>query len=93
MRRISVLLALVMVAVSGLALTDGWRKVADWIGLVKPGPTPDGKTITLPVGWKVSPVSTHVQLPGDMVMMLMLVRSASAWRACLRDEGTRVFAG
>lgn len=72
MRRISVLLTLVLVAVSGLALTGGWRKVAGWIGIIKPGPAPDGKAIVLPVGWKISPVGTQVQLPGDMVMKLIV---------------------
>lgn len=72
MRRISVLLSIVLVCVTGVAVSANWRKLANWIGVTKPGPTEDGKAIVLPVGWKISPVGQHVQLPGDMVMKLIV---------------------
>ncbi len=68
MRRTIVLSASLVLLAAVLALTGGWAKLRS---LLLPGPAPDGKTIMLPVGWKISPVGTHVQLPGDMVMKLI----------------------
>jgi YVTN family beta-propeller protein len=39
---------------------------------VKPGPTEDGKGVLLPTGWKITPAGRQVQLPGDMVMKVIV---------------------
>src|SRR5215471_10675008 len=62
-----------------IALTIGvgamggyWRKIALWSGVIKPGPTQDGKGALLPTGWKITPAGQQVQLPGDMVMKIVV---------------------
>jgi YVTN family beta-propeller protein len=58
--------------VSTVALAGGWRKLALWAGVVKPGPTADGKGALLPNGWKITPAGRRVPLPGDMVMKILV---------------------
>src|SRR5262249_40078766 len=57
---------------STIALAGNWRKIALWAGVVKPGPTQDGKGALLPNGWKITPAGQQVQLPGDMVMKIIV---------------------
>ena len=54
------------------ALAGNWRRLARWAGVVKPGPTEDGKGTLLPNGWKITPAGRHVKLPGDMVMKIIV---------------------
>jgi YVTN family beta-propeller protein len=57
---------------STIALAGNWRKLALWAGVVKPGPTADGKGVLLPTGWKITPAGQQVPLPGDMVMKIIV---------------------
>ncbi|MBO0860643.1 MAG: beta-propeller fold lactonase family protein [Chloracidobacterium sp.] len=54
------------------AMGGHWRKIALWAGVIKPGPTQDGKGALLPTGWKITPAGQQVQLPGDMVMKIVV---------------------
>jgi hypothetical protein len=67
-RRLFVATSALILLVSAMALAGNWRKLALWAGVVKPGPTADGKGALLPTGWKITPAGRQVPLPGDMVM-------------------------
>src|SRR5262245_49815471 len=71
-RRIAVTTSVLILLVSTVALAGGWRKLAIWAGVVKPGPTADGKGALLPNGWKITPAGRQVPLPGDMVMKIIV---------------------
>src|SRR6185369_18066482 len=74
-RRFLVITSALIVLVSTVALAaaaGGWRKLAIWAGVVKPGPTQDGKGALLPNGWKITPAGRQIQLPGDMVMKIIV---------------------
>ena len=71
MRRVIVIASVLVLTAASVALAGGWRKVAIWAGVVKPGPTQDGKAIVLPSGWKITPAGRHLKLPGDMVMKIV----------------------
>src|SRR5262245_47711085 len=64
--------SMLILLMSIVALAGGWRKLALWAGVVKPGPTQDGKGALLPNGWKITPAGRHVNLPGDMVMKIIV---------------------
>src|SRR5215469_3624639 len=37
-----------------------------------PGPSVNGKSVTLPNGWRVSPAGRQIDLPGDLVFKILL---------------------
>jgi YVTN family beta-propeller protein len=73
-RRLLVVGSLVLLAstIGIAALAGGWQRIARLAGVVKPGPTKDGKAALLPNGWKITPGGRHVTLPGDMVMKIIV---------------------
>src|SRR5499433_1576976 len=71
-RRLVVATSALILLASTIALAGNWRKLALWAGVVKPGPTQDGKGALLPNGWKITPAGQQVQLPGDMVMKIIV---------------------
>src|SRR5215468_3239667 len=71
-RRLFVTTSVLVLLVSTIALAGNWRKLAVWVGVVKPGPTADGKGVLLPSGWKITPAGQQVPLPGDMVMKIIV---------------------
>src|SRR5262245_15339109 len=71
-RRLLVATSVLILLASTMALAGNWRKLAIWIGVVKPGPTADGKGALLPTGWKITPAGQQVPLPGDMVMKIIV---------------------
>src|SRR5215510_13605544 len=71
-RRLFVATSALILLASAIALAGNWRKLALWAGVVKPGPTADGKGALLPTGWKITPAGQQVPLPGDMVMKIIV---------------------
>ena len=71
-RRLFVAITALILLASAMALASNWRKLALWAGVVKPGPTADGKGALLPTGWKITPAGQQVPLPGDMVMKIIV---------------------
>src|SRR5262245_52071279 len=74
-RRLLLITSMLILSASTIgvvALAGGWRKLAVWAGVVKPGPTADGKGALLPTGWKITPAGRRVPLPGDMVMKIIV---------------------
>src|SRR5262245_33223384 len=71
-RRLFVATSALILLASAVALAGNWRKLALWAGVVKPGPTADGKGVLLPTGWKITPAGQQVPLPGDMVMKIIV---------------------
>src|SRR5262249_57557852 len=71
-RRLVVATSALILLASTIALAGNWRKLALWAGVVKPGPTQDGKGALLPNGWKITPAGRQVPLPGDMVMKIIV---------------------
>jgi len=71
-RRLVVATSVLILLASTIALAGNWRKLALWAGVLKPGPTQDGKGALLPNGWKITPAGQQVQLPGDMVMKIIV---------------------
>ncbi len=71
MRR-NILIVLLLAALTAtVAIAGGFKRLAVWTGLLKPGPTADGKAVILPTGWKITPAGRHIQLPGDMAMKIV----------------------
>ena len=65
-RRFLVMTSVLILLVSTVAFAaaaGGWRKLAIWAGVIKPGPTQDGKGALLPNGWKITPAGKQIQLP------------------------------
>src|SRR5262245_44196962 len=71
-RRFLVTTSVLILLVTTVALAGGWRKLALWAGVVRRGPTQDGKGALLPNGWKITPAGRHVTVPGDMVMKIIV---------------------
>ncbi|HEY7183618.1 MAG TPA: bifunctional YncE family protein/alkaline phosphatase family protein, partial [Blastocatellia bacterium] len=71
-RRLFVATSVLILLASTIAFAGNWRKIAIWAGVVKPGPTADGKGALLPTGWKITPAGQQVKLPGDMVMKIIV---------------------
>jgi YVTN family beta-propeller protein len=71
-RRLFLATSVLILLASTIALAGNWRKVAIWAGVIKPGPTADGKRVLLPTGWKITPAGQQVPLPGDMVMKIIV---------------------
>ncbi len=71
-RRLFVATTALILLASTIALAGNWRKIALWAGVVKPGPTEDGKGVLLPTGWKITPAGRQIPLPGDMVMKIIV---------------------
>lgn len=71
-RRLFVATSLLILLASTIAVAGNWRKLAQWAGVLKPGPTADGKGAMLPTGWKITPAGRQVALPGDMVMKIIV---------------------
>ncbi|MBO0799819.1 MAG: hypothetical protein J2P31_13445, partial [Blastocatellia bacterium] len=71
-RRFFLATSVLILLVSTIALAGNWRRVALWAGVLKPGPTKDGKGVLLPTGWKITPAGRQVHLPGDMVMKIIV---------------------
>lgn len=72
MRKIILLSISVVVVLATIALAGGFKRLALWSGIVKPGPDASGKSIVLPNGWRITPAGEHVTLPGDMVMKIIV---------------------
>ncbi len=72
MRRKILVVVTLAALTTTVALAGGFKKLAVWTGLIKPGPTADGKAITLPTGWRITPAGRHIQLPGDMAMKIIV---------------------
>jgi YVTN family beta-propeller protein len=71
-RRFLIAGSVVILSTIGVAaLAGGWHRIAQWAGVIKPGPTSDGKAALLPNGWKITPAGRHITLPGDMVMKII----------------------
>src|SRR6516165_7773569 len=58
-RRLFVATSALILLASTIALAGNWRKLALWAGVIKPGPTADGKGALLPNGWKITPAGRH----------------------------------
>src|SRR5215510_8046945 len=71
-RRLFVATSALILLASAMALAGNWRKLALWAGVVRPGPTQDGKGALLPNGWKITPAGRQIALPGDMVMKIIV---------------------
>jgi YVTN family beta-propeller protein len=71
-RRLFAAVSVLVLLISTIALAGNWRRIALWAGVTKPGPTEDGKGALLPTGWKITPAGRQVQLPGDMVMKVIV---------------------
>ena len=71
-RRLIVATSVCILLASTIALGGNWRKLAQWAGVMKPGPTQDGKGALLPTGWKITPAGQQIALPGDMVMKVIV---------------------
>src|SRR5262245_65268576 len=71
-RRLFVATSTLILLASAIALAGNWRKIALWAGVVKPGPTADGKGALLPTGWKITPAGQQVPLPGAMAKKLIV---------------------
>src|SRR5215510_11257027 len=71
-RRLFVATSALILLASAIALAGNWRRLALWAGVIKPGPTADGKGALLPTGWKITPAGQQVPLPGDMVMKIIV---------------------
>ncbi|MDX2030324.1 MAG: bifunctional YncE family protein/alkaline phosphatase family protein [Blastocatellia bacterium] len=69
MRRVILILAAGGLLMSTFFLAGGGAKLRAWM---RPGVAPDGKTVTLPTGWKITPAGRQVPLPGDMAMKIVL---------------------
>src|SRR5262252_4620406 len=71
-RRLFVATSAVILLASAMALAGNWRKLALWAGVIRPGPTQDGKGVLLPNGWKITPAGRQIALPGDMVLKIIV---------------------
>jgi YVTN family beta-propeller protein len=71
-RRLFVATSALILLASAMALAGNWRKLALWAGVIRPGPTQDGKGALLPNGWKITPAGRQIALPGDMVMKIIV---------------------
>lgn len=69
MRRSIIIASVILIAVVSAALVTG---IARWRGYFQPGVDSDGKSVTLPNTWKITPAGRHLQLPGDMAMKIIV---------------------
>lgn len=82
MRRTMLIAAACGLLLVGFFFSGSFAKLR---GLILPGPAPDGKSVTLPTGWKITPAGRHIPLPGDMAMKIVL--SADGKRMFVNTAG------
>src|SRR5262245_31148129 len=80
-RRLFVATSALILLASAMALAGNWLKPAVLVGVIRPGPTQDGKGALLPNGWKINPAGRQIALPGHMVM-----------KTIVSQDGKNVFA-
>ncbi len=71
MMRKVLLFSVCFLIVCTFALAGGFKKLAVWTGIIKPGLDPTSNAIVLPNGWKITPAGHPIQLPGDLVMKII----------------------
>ncbi|MBK9709135.1 MAG: bifunctional YncE family protein/alkaline phosphatase family protein [Acidobacteria bacterium] len=69
MRKSAFIAIAVLLAVTTAGVAGGYQKLKS---ILRPGPNADGQSITLPVGWRITPAGRHLSLPGDMAMKIVV---------------------
>ena len=60
------------VLVLSASLAGARAYLAHRAAISRPGPSANGKSVTLPNGWRVSPAGRQIDLPGDLVFKIIL---------------------